>query len=71
MALCVAWSIMGIKCDGAKVPVSECALKVSNLGGTKHLVFYFIYYSLCHLVIKRMYPPHTTAISSFLFRAAL
>lgn len=35
--------------DGDTIPISECALKVNNVGGTKDVMFYFIYY-FSHLV---------------------
>lgn len=51
--------------DGDKIHVSECVLKVYNLGGTKHELFYFIYY-FSHLVSvtdnRYQMTPHPTHV---------
>lgn len=51
-------------CDGDTIPISECALKVNDVGGTKDVVFYFIYY-FSHLVSVTSNDP-LTAILTFL-----
>lgn len=52
--------------DGDTIPISECALKVYNVGGTKDVMFYFIYY-FSHLVSETSNDP-PTAILTFFFK---
>lgn len=52
--------------DGDTIPISECALKVNNVGGTKDVMFYFNYYYFSHLVsVTSNDPPPPPSLPSF------